>query len=219
MKQLLLVAVLSVILAACTSEAYDSGDTPLSYLSAEWADVETNSDGRIAYAVTDAGQRLTLSPPYEASWLGQTPDTTCRALLYHGQVSGGATEAKAVSPVLMLDIVDRLAGVSPKTDPFGNMRAWISANGKYLNLVLTLKVGRKTDAPTQQRIGLLRDSITTMADGARCCWLTIAHDQNGVPQYYSQEACLSVPMSQFAGVRKICLRTQTYQGEKLLEIN
>lgn len=87
MRKIFFVAIWSALLAACTTDSYDSGDTPLSYLSAEWADVTTNGDGLVAYAVTDGGQRLTFSPPYQAQWLKQKADTTCRALLYHGRWS------------------------------------------------------------------------------------------------------------------------------------
>ena len=61
MRKIFFVAIWSALLAACTTDSYDSGDTPLSYLSAEWADVTTNGDGLVAYAVTDGGQRLTFS--------------------------------------------------------------------------------------------------------------------------------------------------------------
>ena len=218
MRQLLFAAIWCALTAACTSESYDSGDTSLSYLSAEWADVTTNSDGLVAYAHTDAGQRLTFSPPYQATWIGQKADTTCRAVLYHGQVSGETTSVKALSPVLMASVTDRTEEITAKKDPIGGARAWISADKRYLNIVLTLKVGRKENAPTQQKVGFLCDSVTTLADGTRCCWLTLVHDQNGVPDYYSQEANVSVPAEALHQADKVCLRVMTTQGEKLLEV-
>lgn len=114
--------------------------------------------------------------------------------------------------------VDRKEGMAVKKDPIGNARAWFSADKRYLNLVLTIKVGRKENAPTQQKIGIVRDSVTTLADGTRCCWLTLAHDQNDVPDYYSQDACVSVPAAVLHEVGKVCLRVATTQGERLLEI-
>ena len=218
MKQILFATILCAILVACTSDSYDSGDTPLSYLSAEWADVTTNADGLVAYAVTDGGQQLTLSPPYQADWLKQKADTTCRALLYHGQVVGGMTDVKALSPVMLASVVDRRADMKLQRDPIGGARGWFSANKKYLNLVLTLKVGYQKDAPTQQKVGFVRDSITTLSDGSRCHWLTLVHDQNGVPAYYSQEACVSVPTTELLQAAKVCLRVPTASGEQLLEI-
>ena len=218
MRKIIFVAIWSALLAACTTDSYDSGDTPLSYLSAEWADVTTNGDGLVAYAVTDGGQRLTFSPPYQAQWLKQKADTTCRALLYHGQVVEGVTSVKGFTPVLVAGVVDRKEGMAVKKDPIGNARAWFSADKRYLNLVLTIKVGRKENAPTQQKIGIVRDSVTTLADGTRCCWLTLAHDQNDVPDYYSQDACVSVPAAVLHEVGKVCLRVATTQGERLLEI-
>lgn len=143
MRKIIFVAIWSALLAACTTDSYDSGDTPLSYLSAEWADVTTNGDGLVAYAVTDGGQRLTFSPPYQAQWLKQKADTTCRALLYHGQVVEGVTSVKGLTPVLMAGVVDRKEGMAVKKDPIGNARAWFSADKRYLNLVLTIKVGRR----------------------------------------------------------------------------
>ena len=68
------------------------------------------------------------------------------------------------------------------------------------------------------KIGIVRDSVTTLADGTRCCWLTLAHDQNDVPDYYSQDACVSVPAAVLHEVGKVCLRVATTQGERLLEI-
>lgn len=141
---------------------------------------------------------------------------SCFALPW--QVVEGVTSVKGLTPVLMAGVVDRKEGMAVKKDPIGNARAWFSADKRYLNLVLTIKVGRKENAPTQQKIGIVRDSVTTLADGTRCCWLTLAHDQNDVPDYYSQDACVSVPAAVLHEVGKVCLRVATTQGERLLEI-
>ncbi len=218
MRKALIACLLTAATAACTSEAYDSGDTGLSYLSTELADATTNSNGLFAHAVTDGGQRLTLSPPYRAEHITTTPDTTCRVLMYHGRVDGGTTDVKAIQSVLTTSIVNRRDDISPKKDPVGKVRAWVSANKKYLNMVVTLKVGQQDGAPTQQSVGLLRDSVTTLADGKRCHWISLIHNQNGMPEYYSQEAYMSVPMSQLGDDAHIRLRAKTYDGESLLEV-
>lgn len=218
MRKALIACLLTAATVACTSEAYDSGDTSLSYLSTELADATTNGNGMFAHAVTDGGQRLTLSPPYRAEHVTTTPDTTCRVLMYHGRVDGGTTEVKAIQSVLTTSIADSHNALNPKKDPVGKVRAWVSANKKYLNMVVTLKVGRQDNTPTQQSVGVLRDSVTTLADGKRCHWISLIHNQNGMPEHYSQEAYMSVPMSQLGNDTHIRLRAKTYDGESLLEV-
>ena len=62
-KQLL--PILAFLLAACTTETYDSGDGKYSMMRADFVETRTNGAGELYCAVTEMGSntRLSLSRP------------------------------------------------------------------------------------------------------------------------------------------------------------
>ena len=63
-----LLGVMAVVMAACESSSYDSGDGHYSYMQAEMVDAYTTDKGVISRVVTDEGKALQLQPTITAKW-------------------------------------------------------------------------------------------------------------------------------------------------------
>ncbi len=201
MKLLLRLALLALLplLSACENEAYDTGDGALSAMRADFVVAETDADARMTGFETDGGERLRLASPVAVDWMDR-PDTVYRALLYYNKVTAAdgsaAAEPLSMTQVLVLPVVNAAdLAVQPKKDPVTFVSSWTSANGRYLNLELLVKTGKTDDGYGTQSVGMVCDSVTADAAGRRTVWLSLTHDQSGVPEYYSTEAYVSVPVS------------------------
>lgn len=185
--------------AACSNDPYDTGDGALSYMRADFVEAETDADASIVSIETDDGERMFLTGAVTVSW-AERPDTVYRALFYYNKVESddGVTRAEplGITQVLVPSVidVDDLDG-EVKTDPVDFVSSWPSANGKYLNLGLSIKVGTEDGQYATQTIGLICDSVETNADGSCRINLRLYHDQNGVPEYYSVETYISIAVS------------------------
>ena len=187
------------LLLACENEAYDTGDGALSAMRADFVEAETDADARMTGFETDGGERLRLTSPVAVAWMDR-PDTVYRALLYYNKVTAAdgsaAAEPLSLAQVLVLPVVSAAdLAVEPKRDPVTFVSSWTSANGRYLNLELLIKTGKTDEGYGTQSVGMKCDSVTADAAGRRTVWLCLTHDQNGVPEYYSSEAYVSVPVS------------------------
>jgi ADP-ribose pyrophosphatase YjhB (NUDIX family) len=98
-----------------------------------------------------------------------------------------------------------------KTDPVGFESAWLSANGKYLNLGLVVKLGAVDSLTQKQSVGIVGDTILTHGDGRRTYQLRLYHNQGDVPEYYSQRVYISVPVDTL-DVDTLQLSVNTYSG-------
>lgn len=208
---LLLSAVL--LAASCETDTYDTGDGELSYLRADFVEAYTNDDGKLQYAVNDDDELLTLASPKAVSWM-TVADTMYRALLYYDVLT---VEPITVSSVLvpgiaMAEDVDSIA-----TDPLYWDTSWISANGRYINLGMTMMLGAQDGEIGTQSLGMVCNDITSADDGTTTVSLLLFHNQNGVPEYYSQRFYVSIPVSYLpCGTSEgdiVTLTVNTYDGE------
>ena len=92
--------------------------------------------------------------------------------------------------------------------------AWISKNRKYLNIGLAVKSGttESQDEQLKQIVGILCDEVTIKGDGTKCYHLILTHNQNGVPEYYTNRAYVSMPLDGVGANDEIELTINTYQG-------
>lgn len=214
-KKILLPALL-FLLSACTYETYTPGEGKYSNLRADFVETRTNAAGELFCAVTDNGDSLVLSPKRTAKW-ATTPDSIYRALLYYNVPEKG----NEVMPVFITSIIvpklyKKENVKEPKTDPLKFRSAWMSRGGRYLNLRLAVKTGIKDGLDAKQMIGVMYDDVTTDAKGHKHYKLTLLHNQNGVPEYYSTEVFLSIagyrlPAAPKAG-DEITISINTYEG-------
>ena len=200
-------------LAACTQDAYEKGESERSRIQADFVEVHTDAERRIASANTDDGWQLTMQPPFTAEW-AQQPDTFYRAVLYYDKVDGSgdivapvACSSVPVPPITPADSVKEM-----KTDPVQLESVWLSKSMRYLNAALWLKTGTADDSNAVHRLGVVNESLLTDEAGRRTLYLRLYHDQDGIPEYYSQRTYFSIPLYKLEA-DSIILTVGTYEGE------
>lgn len=199
---------------SCSNTSYEEGDSKLSYLRTDFADATTDSQGRLSAATTDDGVSLTFTRPMQTSW-SNAADSLCRVLLNYNMYANGA-DSNVVEP-LAAKIVYTLQPAKPSvqtqaaTDPVSLVSAWKSKNGNYVNLRLGLKTGKASGDDQRQSIGLALDSTVT-SDGSTTYCLRFLHSQGGVPEYYTTDVYVSIPIKQMTTGSKVRLSLNTYNG-------
>lgn len=199
---------------SCSNTSYEEGDSKLSYLRTDFADATTDSQGRLSAATTDDGVSLTFTRPMQTSW-SNAADSLCRVLLNYNMYANGA-DSNVVEP-LAAKIVYTLQPAKPSvqtqaaTDPVSLVSAWKSKNGNYVNLRLGLKTGKASGDDQRQSIGVALDSTVTSYGSTTYC-LRFLHSQGGVPEYYTTDAYVSIPIKQMTTGSKVRLSLNTYNG-------
>ena len=100
-KFLLFLSVLGM--AACTNDAFETGDSDFSYLRSDFVEAKTDASAKFVSAVTDDDEIVNLSVPLSASW-ATTPDSVYRAQLYYNK-KGEVNEPVAISWVPVLSLI------------------------------------------------------------------------------------------------------------------
>ena len=220
MKNRHIILLLTLLFAvACTTRDYETGDGKLSYLRADFGVAHSDAVGSLDYVDTDEGQRVFFPTAIKADWV-VTADSLYRVLAYYD-----ATETATTDKVHRLI---QLATLTPKpakdvkeqfTDPVKVESAWMSANGKYLNLGLRIMTGATDDDALRQTVGVMLDEETERDDHTHQYRWTFFHNQNGVPEYYSTLVYLSIATANLQAGDGITLRINTYDGweEKTFE--
>jgi len=220
MKLIPLITLL-LLLVSCSNDAYDTGDGSLSFMRADFVEAVTDASSAVTSIATDDGETLNVSPSYTPQWTAKA-DTIYRALAYYNKVEakqgGYKAEMIALSQVLV-PTVQSLSALKDglKTDPVTLESAWMSRNRKYLNLDINVKTGTTDGETAAQTIGVICTEVTQHADGTHTVALTLYHDQNGVPEYYSAECYISVPLSvlpvTLSEGDKVQVSVNSYSGE------
>jgi len=187
-------AVLIFTLTACESESYSSGEGELSYLRADMVMAHTATAKTVDKAWRDDGTLLQLNPYATAEWM-TTPDSLYRALLYYNNVS--PAEPVAIRQVYVLRWSGSVA-TATQSDPLSLVSMWKSENNEWMNLALDLKTGVVDSLDSVQKIGVSCDSVVQKSDATHV-WLRLLHDQNGVPEYYTQRIYVSLPIESNSG--------------------
>ena len=154
------------LFAACTTEEYESGAGEYSYLRADFVEAHSGEAKKVVYATTDEGDSLVFRGGADCSWT-TTPDSIYRGLLYSARDGETApyTHFVSMSPVLVLNVPEKKRE-KLVTDPLTLESAWVSANGKYLNLGLCVKTGAdESDEKKTHLLGVDRDTLFQHVDG------------------------------------------------------
>lgn len=211
---LLVIAVTGLLLPSCSNTSYEEGDSRLSYLRTDFVDATTDSQARLASATTDDDVRLTFTQPLQTSWKS-VPDSLCRVLLNYNMYANGS-DSNVVEP-LAAKIVYTLKPTEPSkvaltaTDPVSLVSAWKSKNGNYINIRIGLKTGKASGEDQKQSIGLTLDS-TVVSNGTPTYCLKFLHSQGGVPEYYTTDTYISIPIKKMTTGSKVRLSLNTYNG-------
>lgn len=208
------VIIAHLFLASCSKSSYEEGDSRYSYLKSDFVEANTDSQGRLIAAKTDNDVRLAFSKPYKTIW-NVTPDSVCRVLLSYNMYANG-TDSTFVEPLTAKMVYT----ISPKktshtdkiyTDPVNFVSAWKSKNGKYINIYIGLKTGKTSDDAQRQSIGLMLDS-TVVKNGVTTYCMKFLHSQGGVPEYYTSDTYVSIPIKEMTTGNKVRLSLNTYNG-------
>lgn len=202
-----------LLLTACTTDGYETGDGEYSFLTTEFVEVYSNSQLMLTRAVDDSDNHFIFKTPCSYSWVSK-PDSVYRAILYYNTNEGETVEPYRVSPVVVLKLRNKEEVKDIYTDPLIFESAWISKNRKYLNIGLAVKSGttESQDEQLKQIVGILCDEVTIKGDGTKCYHLILTHNQNGVPEYYTNRAYVSMPLDGIGANDEIELTINTYQG-------
>lgn len=212
LKSYIILTLLAVVaLSACTNEAYDSGNTSLSYLKAEMVDMRVKNESVISI-ITDADESLQFQEGLKVSEKMARPDTTYRMMLYYNKVENqpirivSNTMAGLFNP--MYYKVDNIA-----TDPVTLTSAWLSPNGKYINIVLGLKTGTSDAVDARQKLYMACVLQEQMPSGNWHYVMRIGHDQGQVPEYYTVTSYTSLSTDDFFVGDQVDILVNTYNGE------
>lgn len=228
-KQSLAVIAFLITITACTSESYDAGDGPNSYLTADLVLLHTSQDKSVRSALLDDGTTLQFSNPFAQDWLTR-PDSVYRALLYYDKTvatsdaaasnstATSIVRARSVRPVPVLRPVEAAKVDAMRTDPVGFESLWMSKNNSYINLSLLLKSGKAEGDEALHALGVVSDGTTTDAAGSRTLHLTLYHDQGGVPEYYTVQQYVSIPTQLLEEADIVELTLNTYNGKKVVKV-
>lgn len=201
-------------LLSCETDSYESGDGKYSNLRADFADVHTNGNAQFYGFMTDEGDSLTFAEPKTYKW-ATTADSTYRALVYYNKVEGKA-DVVSVSSVSVPNIYPIWKLKEMKTDPVTLESSWLSPNRRYANLGINLMTGTEDGKNDRQVLGMFCDTLLVHGNGHRHLQLSLYHDQNGVPQYYTSRGYVSIPLQkhpyQLGTGDTLSVTVNTYDG-------
>lgn len=200
-----------LLMVSCTVEPYESGDSSLSYLKAEMVDMHVMGKA-VESIVNDADERLDISSAFQVPQKMERADTTYRMMLYYNKVEKAPVDIKSIRLAHVVNPAKKDKALTLADDPLKLISAWKAENGSYLNLSLGLMTGNAEDEDAIQKMAVVADSVVTAADGSKTHYLTLHHDQDGIPEYYTQTAYVSIPMKEYAKGDKISIRMNTYSG-------
>lgn len=209
-KRIIIFSFVLVLLGACKNDNYETGDGEHSYLQADFVEAYTSAAKELVSARTDDGDTLIFSPHVIKNWAA-TPDSTYRSLLYYNKVNDDrTTEVYAIAQVPVVKIVTPSGHDTMPTDPIILQSVWVSGNKKYINMGFGVKTGVEEGNDNIQSLSVVLDSIGTQAYNAHDVYLKVAHNQNGVPEYYTSYGYISIPTKSFERGTTIHLRVNTY---------
>lgn len=200
---------------SCTQDAYEKGEGEYSLMRGDFVEAIINSDKQMVSITTDDGEQLPLKEHYKAKWI-VTADTTYRCLLYYNKVEGSSgqqlAEIISVGQVPCPNVIP-LAKFDKelKTDPVKFESLWLSKTGKYLNMSLQLMTGYTDDTTAIHKLSFVADTLLTHPDSKRTLHFQLHHDQNGVPEYYTTQAYVSLLVDSL-NADSIHFTLNTYNG-------
>ena len=199
------------LVTSCTTDSYEKGDGKYSLMQGDFVEAKVNAQRQIVSFSTDDGEQYDLSEPYTDKWI-KTADTLYRCMLYYNKVENKKAELVSIGEVPCPRILT-LAELKKdlRTDPVKFESMWLSKSGKYLNLYLQLKTGVTDDTTTVQQLAFISDTLIVNPNQTTIRHITLHHDQNKVPEYYSTKAYVSLLTDSIAA-DSIRISINTYTG-------
>ena len=207
------IALLLLLLNACTQDAYEKGEGRYSLMRADFVEAHSNSEKMIDYVTTDEDVKLQLEEPIGYSWVN-TADSLYRAVYYYNLLDDGRAQVISAGRVGIPSIMpkDSLKKQPMKMDPIRIESLWIGKNKRYLNASIYLMTGSTDNKEAVHQLAIICDSVLQHKNGKKTAWLRLYHDQGGVPEYYSQRTYFSLPLYDMT-VDSLQLTIRTYDGD------
>jgi hypothetical protein len=211
MKRLPHILVMALCFFSCTTDSYEKGEGKYSLMRGDFIEAKVDGNRQMISFTTDDGEQFDLSEPYTDKWI-KTPDTLYRCMLYYNKVENRKAELVSIGEVPCPRILT-LAEFKKdlRTDPVKFESMWLSKSGKYLNLYLQLKTGVTDDTTAVQKLSFISDTLIVNPNQTTIRYITLHHDQNKVPEYYSTKAYVSLLTDSIAA-DSICISINTYTG-------
>ena len=212
MKRLLPFLAMALFVFSCTTDSYEKGEGKYSLMRGDFAEVKVNADRQIVSFVTDDGEQYALTEPYTEKWI-KTPDTLYRCMLYYNKVENLKAEIVSIGevPCPRIKTLSELKK-ELRTDPVKFESMWLSKSRKYLNFYLQLKTGVTDDTTAIQQLAFISDTLIMNPNQTTTRYITLYHDQNRVPEYYSTKAYVSL-LTDSIGADSIRISINTYSGQ------
>ena len=210
MKHIIIFVTALLLLSACKNDSYESGDGRYSYFTADFVEANTSAAKELVSARTDDGDMLLFSPHVFKDW-ASTPDSVYRSLLYYNKVNDDhTTEVYSIVQIPVVKVRKVNSSEELSTDPIFLRSAWVSSNNKYLNLHFGIKTGVEEGNDNLQLLSVVYDPDKNMSFDAHNLYFKVVHKQNGVPEYYTSDGYLSIPLDNIAQGTTIHLSVNTY---------
>lgn len=212
LHNVLYIATIALFAASCS----DDFESPYQTLRADMVVMHADADKRVSEAITDEGNTLLLTQKTTAKWF-TTPDSTYRTLLYYNLLEAVGDHSYNAEPLSMTQVLTLRQHTPKEAEKWSNKQDPVSVVGvwrpvatawhkaDYLNLAVNIKTGNADDRT--QSFGCIRNSI---ADGV--LRLTLCHDQNNVPQFFSQTTYLTIPLDNIDADTRVVITIPTAEG-------
>ena len=204
---------LLLLLTACTSESYETGDGNYSHVVADFADMWADGQKRGVSFVTDEGVNFVFDKVITASWI-KTADSTYRTSIYYNKVSEGLAHPVACTLMPTVRAKAPTEFTRQPQDPLGVESCWVTKNGKYINLGLLMKNGRNGEGEeTTHAIALVLDEMHQNDDNTLTAYYRLLHDKQNAPEYYTNRRYVSILLPTNNRPDSVRLSIKTYQGD------
>ncbi len=204
------VCCMGILLAGCTTDAYEKGDGTYSGLQAELAEVSITASRSATGFVADNGQHYVFDTPVQVAWAKEV-DSTYRAAVYFEDLGNGTAKCLSVGRVPTLRPVAHWKMKETADDPVGYESVWPSESGRYVNLALLLKSGYD-DSDKLHAVSLSQDTVICHANGCNTAHYRLFHNQNLIPQYYTDRYYVSILLPDTARLDTVVLQMNTTAG-------
>ena len=202
----------SIFLLSCETDSYEKGEGRYSLLLADFANLTVDGEKRGVSFLTDEGENFLISNPKKASWI-ETADTIYRICLYYNKVDNGQAYVTSMGILPTLKARDAKEFKRLPQDPLGLESAWLTRDGRYINLGLLIKNGRDENGKEGAHgLALVCDEVRQNADQTQTAYYRLLHDQGDAPDYYTNRhyVCIMLPTEQRPD--SVCLTVKTYDG-------
>ena len=195
MKRFLPFYLFAFLLFSCETDSYEKGEGKYSLMQADMGELMINGEKQAVAFTTDDVDSYTLTSPVTSQWI-QTADTTYRAIIYYNKVENGQAECLGLTSVPTITPVEHWHYEELVQDPVGFESAWVAKSKKYINLGLLFKSGYVDDALGRHIIGIAQDTILVHADQTRTAYYRFLHNQNEMPEYFTNRYYVSILLPQ-----------------------